>query len=77
MPAKPTLTVDEKIAQGADHTIETVTNALGEGVEEPPELGKLREARKNGAPTSEVALLVYEVIIERGMLYDEEPETGE
>lgn len=77
MPAKPEMTMDEKIAQAADEMIDTITNALGEGVEEPPELGALRDARKNGAETSEVALKVYELMIERGMLYDEEPETGE
>lgn len=77
MPAKPQLTMAEKIEQAADETIETISNALGEGVEEPPELAALRDARKNGAETSELALKVYELMIERGMLYDEEPETGE
>ena len=77
MPAKPVLTVDERIAQAADETIETVSNALGEGVPEPPELQALRDARKNGASTNELALKVYELMIERGMLYDEEPDTGE
>ena len=77
MPAKPELSMEEKMMQAADETVETITNALGEGVEEPPELGALRDARKNGASTQELALKVYELMIERGMLYDEEYETGE
>ena len=76
MPAKPELTVDEKIAQSADDTIEIISNALGPGVEAPPELKALKDARKSGAGTSELTLRVYELMIERGMLYDEEPETG-
>eukprot|EP00980_Cylindrotheca_fusiformis_P003272 scaffold738_cov124-Cylindrotheca_fusiformis.AAC.11 len=76
MPEKPQLTIDEKVAQSADETIETISKALGEGVEEPPELEALRKARKSGAKTNELALRIYELMIERGMLYDEEPETG-
>lgn len=76
MPEKPQLTVDERIAQSADETIETISSALGKGVEEPPELDALRKARKSGAKTNELALRIYELMIERGMLYDEEPETG-
>jgi hypothetical protein len=70
------LTQDEKMAQSADGFIHTISNALGEGVEAPPELDALRQARKNGANNNELALRIYELMIEKGMMYDEEPETG-
>jgi hypothetical protein len=76
MPEKPQLTLDEKIAQSADEFIQTTSSAFGEGVEEPPELDALRQALKNGANTNEIALRIYELMIERGMMYDEDPETG-
>lgn len=76
MPEKPQLTPEEKMKESADITIETISNALGEGVDAPPELESLKEARKNGADSNELALRIYELMIERGMLYDEEPETG-
>jgi hypothetical protein len=76
MPAKPKLTTEEIIQKSADQFVETMTLALGEGVQAPPELIALRNALKNGAGASELSVRVYELMIERGMLYDEEPETG-
>lgn len=76
MPAKPEFSMEEKIQESADRFVEAMTNTLGEGVEAAPELHALRKARENGAGASEISLRVYELMIERGMLYDEAPETG-
>jgi hypothetical protein len=76
MPEKPALTREQQMEESADQTIGTISNALGEGVAAPPELEALKQARKDGAGINELALRIYELMIERGMLYDEEPETG-
>ena len=76
MPEKPQLTMEEKIQESADATIEMMYNTLGEGVEPPPELEALKKARENGGTSNELSVLIYDVMIERGMLYDEAPETG-
>lgn len=76
MPAKPELSMEERIQQSADQFVETITLTLGEGVPAPPELDALLKARKNGAGASELSVRIYELMIERGMLYDEAPETG-
>lgn len=73
MPEKPQLTREQRMEQSADEFIEAMTNALGEGVESPPELEALKEARANGG---NLPLRIYELMIERGMLYDEAPEVG-
>lgn len=75
MPAKPELTMEEKLAKSADDFIEAMTNALGEGVEPPPELEALKEARETN-DNAILPLRIYELMIERGMRYDEAPETG-
>jgi hypothetical protein len=76
MPEKPQLTVDEKMEDSADMFVETMTSALGEGVEAPPELEALKQARAQNAGVPKLALNIYELMIERGMLYDEAPDTG-
>jgi hypothetical protein len=76
MPSKPVLSVEEKMRQSADTFIETMTNSLGQGVEAPPELVALREARESDASTQDLAMRIYELMIERGMRYDEEADTG-
>lgn len=76
MPSKPELTMEGKIQESADLFVETMTQTLGEGVQAPPELHALRKALENGAGASELSVRVYELMIERGMLYDEAPETG-
>jgi len=76
MPDKPQLTVEQKLAQSADDFVESMTQAL-EGVEAPPELDELRTLRQEGnADPSTLALKIYQLMIERGMRYDEAPETG-
>ena len=67
---------EEKMQESADSFIASMTNALGEGVAPPMELDALRKARASGAGMKELATRIYELMIERGMLYDEEPETG-
>lgn len=76
MPAKPQLTLEQKMEQSADDFIESMTNALGEGVEAPPELDELRNLRQKPTDASTLALKIYELMIERGLCYDQAPETG-
>jgi hypothetical protein len=78
MPEKPQLTMEQKLEQSADEFLERMDGALGEGVEAPPELEELRQLRKNGADSSssDLAVKIYELMIERGMRYDAAPETG-
>lgn len=76
MPEKPQLTLEQKMEQSADDFIESMTQALGDGVDAPPELKELEELRKTKATPSQLALKIYELMIERGMRYDEAPETG-
>jgi hypothetical protein len=76
MPAETQLTLEERIEASADYCVETMTNALGEGVEAPPELKALKQACTDGADVPQLNLMIYELMIERGMLYDEAPETG-
>jgi len=77
MPEKPEITLEEKMNQSADDFIENMTNALSEkSTTPPPELEALKEARKKNAPTSEITVKVYDLMIERAMLYDEDPDTG-
>jgi hypothetical protein len=75
MPEKPQPTLDERMNQSADDFIVNMESVLGD-VESPPELDALKDARRNGAGASEIALRVYELMIERGMRYDEDPDDG-
>uniref|UniRef100_A0A7S2WRH0 Uncharacterized protein n=1 Tax=Eucampia antarctica TaxID=49252 RepID=A0A7S2WRH0_9STRA len=76
MPEKPKQTTSEKLEESATSFIVTLDGRLADGVEAPPELTALREARDNGAEDSEMVKLIYELMIEQGMLYDEDAETG-
>ena len=78
MPAKPELTLEEKMAESADNFIETMKNALkANDVPNPPELDALIKVREDpSSDVSDITLCVYQLMIERGMLYDEDPETG-
>jgi len=67
----------EQIQDSADEFIVSMESSLGEGVPAPPELSALGEARAD--PDSSLELLtkcIYELMIERGMLYDVNEETG-
>uniref|UniRef100_A0A7S2U7Z7 Uncharacterized protein n=1 Tax=Attheya septentrionalis TaxID=420275 RepID=A0A7S2U7Z7_9STRA len=76
MPPKPVLTMEEKMYESATDFIASLEGRLKEGVVAPPELEALREARDGKAPVNEVATKIYELMIEQGMLYDQDPETG-
>ena len=65
-------------SSSADDFIEAMTNALG-SVPHPPELTALIDIRKKSPDeytVSDLTLCVYQLMIERGMLYDEDPENG-
>lgn len=75
MPEKPVLSIKEKMHQSADDFVASICGALGD-TPPPPELDALKEARANDADVEEIALKTYILMIERGMLYDEDPDTG-
>ena len=56
--------------------IADVESRLAEGVSVPPVLESLREARDTGADTNVLTGLIYELMIEQGMLHDQNPESG-
>ena len=62
--------------QAATGFIADLEARLGKGVDPPPELEELRTARDEGADPSTLALKVYILMIEQGMLYDSDPDTG-
>ena len=66
------------MAESADNFIETMKNALkANNVPNPPELDALIKVREDpSSSVSDITLCVYQLMIERGMLYDEDPETG-
>ena len=76
MPEKPELTMEEKMNQSADDFLANMDNALVDKSTAPPELEALRDARKANAPASEITIKVYDLMIERAMRYDEDPDTG-
>jgi hypothetical protein len=75
MPDKPLLSLEERMNQSADDFIANMESVLG-NTEAPPELLALKKAREEGAGVSEITLKVYELMIERGMRYDENPDGG-
>jgi nucleoid-associated protein YejK len=76
MPEKPELTLEEKMNQSADDFVANMDNALADKSTAPPELEALRDARKANASPKEITIKVYELMIERAMRYDEDPDTG-
>ncbi|KAG7361512.1 hypothetical protein IV203_036613 [Nitzschia inconspicua] len=75
MPEKPELSLEEKMNQSADDFIINMESVLGD-TEPPPELQALKVARERNASVEEITLRVYELMIERGMRYDENPDGG-
>ncbi|KAG7355715.1 hypothetical protein IV203_000401 [Nitzschia inconspicua] len=75
MPEKPELSLEEKMNQSADDFIVNMESVLGD-TEPPPELQALKVAREKNAGVEEITLKVYELMIERGMRYDENPDGG-
>jgi hypothetical protein len=76
MPTKPELSLSERLEQRAREFVDTIRSSLGDGVAEPPELIALESAYTNGANPETLAIRIYELMIEQGMLYDKDPETG-
>ena len=76
MPEKPELTVEEKLYQSADDFLANIDSALVDKSTAPPELEELREARDAKAPAKEITIKIYNLMIERAMRYDEDPDTG-
>lgn len=76
MPPKPEMTKEEKLYDAATKYISQVEDSYSEGVAPPPELESLRESRDAKADASEMAGKIYELMIEQGMRYDQNPETG-
>lgn len=76
MPEKPEQTMEEKLNESADDFILNLENAIVDKSTAPPELDTLREARKNNASATDITKLIYELMIERAMRYDEDLDTG-
>ncbi len=76
MPDKPELSFQEQMSESATTFIADIESRLTEGVSPPPELEELRAARDADADASELALKIYILLIEQGMLYDSDPDTG-
>lgn len=76
MPDKPEMSFNEKMADAATQFIVDIESRLAEGVSAPPELEDLRKARDSNADGQELALKIYILLIEQGMLYDSDPDTG-
>ena len=76
MPEKPELSFQERMAEAATTFIADIESRLVEGVSAPSEMEDLRVARDAGADAGELALKIYVLLIEQGMLYDSDPDTG-
>ena len=76
MPEKPEQTLEEKLMESATTYIVTLEGQLADGVEPPEALEKLRKARDDKADAKTLAARTYELMIEQGMTYDQDPETG-
>jgi hypothetical protein len=76
MPEKPVLSMEDRMNQSADDFIVNMESVLGDTTEPPPELQALKKARQDNANVEEITLRVYELMIERGMRYDETPDGG-
>lgn len=76
MPEKPTISPDEHMRLSAENFALSMRGGLADGTPEPPELQVLEDAIEQGAGANELALRIYELMIERGMRYDVAPDTG-
>ena len=76
MPEKPKLSPKEAMYEKATSFIVDLETRIGEGVDAVPELEALRNARDEEADEKEMAIKIYELMIESGMVYDQDPETG-
>lgn len=77
MPEKPQMSLEDRLVKSAGEFVDNVRGNLGEGVDEPPELIALEKAYKEDKiDTESLAIRIYELMIEAGMLYDRDPDTG-
>jgi len=76
MPEKPEQTLLEKLMESATTYIVTIEGQLAEGVKKPEALERLRKARDEGADAKTLGARTYELMIEQGMAYDQDPGTG-
>mmetsp|Transcript_16491 Transcript_16491/g.45459 ORF Transcript_16491/g.45459 Transcript_16491/m.45459 type:complete len:209 (-) Transcript_16491:585-1211(-) len=76
MPEKPQLTMEEQMNQSADDFVANMEDALVDKSSAPPELEALKDARKANAPAPEIAVKIYDLMIERAMRFDVDPDTG-
>mmetsp|Transcript_5678 Transcript_5678/g.8406 ORF Transcript_5678/g.8406 Transcript_5678/m.8406 type:complete len:204 (+) Transcript_5678:21-632(+) len=76
MPEKPEVSLQEQLIESATTFIADIENRLGEGVEAPPVLEELRTARDDNADVPVLTAKIYELMIEQGMTYDQDPDTG-
>ena len=63
MPAKPQQTMKEKLEDSATSFIADLTARLGDGVDPPPEMAALKEARDSDSDENTLALRIYELMI--------------
>lgn len=66
----------EKLEDSATKFILDLEARLADGVAPPPELEALRKARDDDSDEKTLALKIYELMIEQGMCYDIDAETG-
>mmetsp|Transcript_19827 Transcript_19827/g.35876 ORF Transcript_19827/g.35876 Transcript_19827/m.35876 type:complete len:212 (+) Transcript_19827:1-636(+) len=76
MPEKPQQTMKEKMEESATQFIADLSTRLGDGVDPPPEMEALIKARDADSDEKTLALGIYELMIEQGMMYDIDAETG-
>ena len=76
MPEKPQQSMKEKLLDSATTFIVDIEARLADGVSSPPEVQALKEARDADSDEKTLALRIYELMIEQGMTYDIDAETG-
>mmetsp|Transcript_29104 Transcript_29104/g.42793 ORF Transcript_29104/g.42793 Transcript_29104/m.42793 type:complete len:200 (-) Transcript_29104:1076-1675(-) len=76
MPDKPELSMKEKLMESATTFIVDLEARLADGVDPPPEMEALKAARDADSDENTMALRIYELMIEQGMTYDIDAETG-
>jgi hypothetical protein len=77
MPEKPQQSMREKLMESATTFIADIEARLADGVDAPPEVQALKEARDADSDEKTLALRIYELMIEQGMTYDVDAETGQ
>lgn len=76
MPEKPEQSMKEKLEESATQFIADIESRMSDGTDPPPEMEALKKARDADSDEKTLALRIYELMIEQGMLYDVDAETG-